>query len=106
MTLKKSSPGYPREQNSSWCPIGSQSCTSVSRRGSRCFDRPAVDERGRIGLPQDDPKYVLQRVWLTRAEEDGYYYGLSNTAIWPLCHHVYTRPHFSRRDWETYRCGD
>ena len=72
--------------------------------GSGSADRLVVDERGRIGLPQDDPKYVLQRVWLTRAEEDGYYYGLSNTAIWPLCHHVYTRPHFSRRDWETYRC--
>ena len=72
--------------------------------GSGSADRLVVDERGRIALPQDDPKYVLQRVWLTRAEEDGYYYGLSNTAIWPLCHHVYTRPHFSRRDWETYRC--
>ncbi|HJX15999.1 MAG TPA: hypothetical protein VJ386_09705, partial [Candidatus Deferrimicrobiaceae bacterium] len=46
--------------------------------GSGSADRLVVDERGRIGLPQDDPKYVLQRVWLTRAEEDGYYYGLSN----------------------------
>lgn len=71
--------------------------------GSGSADRLVVDERSRIGLPQDDPKYVLQRVWLTRGEEDGYYYGLSNTAIWPLCHHVYTRPHFSQRDWETYR---
>lgn len=71
--------------------------------GSGSADRLVVDERGRIGLPPEDPKYVLQRVWIPRDEEDGYYYGLSNTAIWPLCHHVYARPHFSRSDWEIYR---
>ncbi|MBI5420371.1 MAG: trehalose-6-phosphate synthase [Deltaproteobacteria bacterium] len=71
--------------------------------GSGSADRVAADERGRVLLPPNDPKYTLQRVWLTRGEEDGYYYGLANTALWPLCHHVYVRPHFSRRDWETYR---
>jgi len=71
--------------------------------GSGSADRLVAGERGRIALPPEDPKYVLQRVWLTRAEEDGYYYGLSNTAIWPLCHHVYSRPRFSRCDWDAYR---
>lgn len=71
--------------------------------GSGSADRIVVDAHDRIGLPSGDPKYVLRRVWLSRKEEDGYYYGLANTAIWPLCHDVYTRPHFSRNDWETYR---
>ncbi|MGE5663162.1 MAG: alpha,alpha-trehalose-phosphate synthase (UDP-forming), partial [Deltaproteobacteria bacterium] len=71
--------------------------------GSGSADRLVTDARDRIGLPGDDPRYVLRRLWLSRDEEKGYYHGLSNTALWPLCHIVYTRPHFSRCDWETYR---
>lgn len=70
--------------------------------GAGSADRLVVDERSRIALPPEDPKFVLRRVWLTRQEEKGYYYGLANTALWPLCHSVYKRPMFSRSDWETY----
>jgi trehalose 6-phosphate synthase len=71
--------------------------------GSGSADRLVVDEKGKIGLPEGDPKYTLRRVWLTRKEENGYYYGLSNKSLWPLCHIVYTRPTFSRQDWEMYK---
>jgi trehalose 6-phosphate synthase len=71
--------------------------------GSGSADRAVVDSRNRIGLPEEKPEYVLRRVWLSRKEEDGYYYGLSNEALWPLCHIVYTRPQFSRSDWEIYK---
>jgi trehalose 6-phosphate synthase len=72
--------------------------------GSGSADRLVTDDRGCIRLPEDNPTYTLRRVWLTRKEEDGYYYGLSNQALWPLCHIVYKRPHFARSDWEIYRC--
>jgi trehalose-6-phosphate synthase len=71
--------------------------------GSGSADRLVVDARDRVGIPAEAPKYTLRRVWLTRKEESGYYYGLSNSSLWPLCHIVYKRPHFSRADWETYR---
>ncbi len=71
--------------------------------GAGSADRLVTDAHGRIGLPADNPRYVLRRVWLSQNEENGYYHGLSNTALWPLCHIVYTRPHFSRSDWETYK---
>ncbi len=71
--------------------------------GAGSADRLVTDARDRIGLPAESPRYVLRRVWLSRDEENGYYHGLSNTALWPLCHIVYTRPHFSRNDWETYK---
>ncbi len=71
--------------------------------GSGSADRQVTDARDRIGLPEEAPRYVLRRVWLSRDEENGYYHGLSNTALWPLCHIVYTRPHFSRSDWEAYK---
>ena len=71
--------------------------------GGGSADRIVVDERGRIALPPEDPKFTLKRIWFSRAEEKGYYHGMSNTALWPLCHIVYKRPDFSRSDWEAYK---
>src|SRR5207244_7880229 len=44
----------------------------------------------------------LCRVWLTKQEQQGYYYGFANEGLWPLCHIAYTRPHFDPRDWDQY----
>jgi trehalose-6-phosphate synthase len=71
--------------------------------GSGTADRMVVDEKNRIALPPDDPKFTLKRVWISRSEEMGYYRGISNMALWPLCHIVYKRPYFSRSDWEAYK---
>jgi trehalose 6-phosphate synthase len=71
--------------------------------GSGPADRQVVDQKDRVGVPTENPEYQLKRVWLTRREEAGYYYGLSNNALWPLCHIAYTRPIFSRSDWDQYK---
>jgi trehalose 6-phosphate synthase len=71
--------------------------------GGGTADRLVVDEKNRVALPPDDPKFTLKRVWISRSEEKGYYQGLSNTALWPLCHIVYKRPNFFRNDWEAYK---
>ncbi|HEU5360904.1 MAG TPA: trehalose-6-phosphate synthase [Candidatus Deferrimicrobiaceae bacterium] len=71
--------------------------------GGGSADRLVVDAKNRIALPPDDPKFILKRVWISRPEEKGYYHGMANTALWPLCHIVYKRPYFSRRDWESYK---
>lgn len=71
--------------------------------GSGDADREFADERGRLQVPPDDPSYTLRRVWLTKEEEQGYYYGVANEALWPLCHVVYTRPRFDPNDWKEYR---
>jgi trehalose 6-phosphate synthase len=70
--------------------------------GSGNADKEVSDEKGRVRVPPDKPSYTLRRVWLTREEEDGYYYGASNNAIWPLCHIAYARPEFNESDWEAY----
>ena len=46
--------------------------------------------------------YTLRRVWLSDAEQDGYYYGLANEGLWPLCHIVFVRPTFRASDWDQY----
>lgn len=71
--------------------------------GSGSADRRVVDDHDRVGVPLYHPEYTLRRVWLTRQEEVGYYSGLSNNSLWPLCHIAYTRPLFSRSDWEHYQ---
>ncbi len=71
--------------------------------GSGSADRETADEAGRIGVPPDDPAYTLRRVWLSEAEVKGYYLGLSNEGLWPLCHIAFTRPIFRTSDWEAYK---
>jgi alpha,alpha-trehalose-phosphate synthase [UDP-forming] len=70
--------------------------------GSGSGDRETADSRGRVAVPPDDPAYTLRRVWLTQREEEGYYYGLANGALWPLCHIAYARPVFDELDWREY----
>ncbi len=71
--------------------------------GSGDGDADVADERGRILVPPEDPSYTLRRVWLTKEEEQGYYYGFANEALWPLCHNAFTRPIFNPSDWEYYQ---
>jgi trehalose 6-phosphate synthase len=71
--------------------------------GSGDSDRELVDAQGKIRVPPEEPQYVLKRVWLTKEEEKGYYYGFSNEGLWPLCHIAHTRPSFRAEDWEYYQ---
>lgn len=65
-------------------------------------DRDVLDADGRIDVPPEDPRYTLRRVWLTREEEQGYYYGFANEVLWPLCHTAFVRPIFRASDWHHY----
>ncbi len=71
--------------------------------GSSPYDRQSVDKTGKVKLPPDNPAFELKRLFLTKEEMDGYYYGYSNEGLWPLSHVAYTRPHFSASDWELYK---
>jgi trehalose 6-phosphate synthase len=71
--------------------------------GSGSADREVVDANDRLQVPPDDPSYMLRRVWITEAEEQGYYYGFSNEGMWPLCHLAFVRPAFRTEDFEQYQ---
>jgi trehalose 6-phosphate synthase len=70
--------------------------------GSGSGDREVSDEHGRLSVPPGKSAYTLRRIWLSKEEEDGYYYGFANRALWPLCHIAYTRPVFDAAAWEQY----
>jgi trehalose 6-phosphate synthase len=71
--------------------------------GSGDADRETVDARSCLPVPPDEPQYTLKRVWLTKEEKEGYYFGFSNEGLWALCHIAHTRPVFRSRDWEHYK---
>ena len=54
-------------------------------------------------MPPNAPAYSLRRIWLSREEEQGYYYGFSNEGLWPLCHLAHTRPVFRAADFAAYK---
>lgn len=70
--------------------------------GSGSADRLAVDENDRVAVPPENPAYTLRRIWLSEEEEAGYYYGLANEGLWPLCHITFVRPIFRESDWQHY----
>jgi trehalose 6-phosphate synthase len=70
--------------------------------GSGSGDRLTVDGHDRIRVPPGEESYAIRRVWLTKEEERGYYYGFSNEGLWPLCHVAHTRPEFRAADWREY----
>jgi alpha,alpha-trehalose-phosphate synthase [UDP-forming] len=71
--------------------------------GSGNADSEVVDTADRLRVPPEDPRYSLRRVWLTKEEEEGYYYGFANEGLWPLCHIAHTRPLFRAADWQHYQ---
>ena len=70
--------------------------------GSGDADRISVDAVDAVAVPPDQPRYRLRRVWLTDAEQQGYYTQLANRVLWPLCHVAFVAPHFEQAHWHTY----
>jgi trehalose 6-phosphate synthase len=71
--------------------------------GSGDADTEVVDSHDRLRVPPRDPRYTLRRVWLSKEEEEGYYYGFANEGLWPLCHIAHARPTFRAQDWRHYQ---
>ncbi|MFH0858738.1 MAG: trehalose-6-phosphate synthase, partial [Candidatus Omnitrophota bacterium] len=71
--------------------------------GNGDADRKVTDSESKVKVPPDNPSYTLKRVWLSKEEENGHYYGYSNEALWPLCHMAFQRPAFRSDDWGYYK---
>jgi trehalose 6-phosphate synthase len=81
-----------------------RACSGVwVAHGSGSGDLEVSDRHGRVKVPPGDESYVLRRVWMSKEEEQGYYYGFSNEGLWPLCHMAHTRPTFRLDDWRHYQ---
>lgn len=65
-------------------------------------DAEVVNGDGRIKMPPGEESYTLRRVFLSKKEQDQFYYGFSNQTLWPLCHAVFAKPIFRDSWWKTY----
>ena len=70
--------------------------------GSGSADREVVNGHDCVAVPPEKPSYQIRRVWLSKEEEAGYYYGFANEGLWPLCHIAHVRPTFRSGDWAHY----
>ncbi|MBX4197986.1 trehalose-6-phosphate synthase, partial [Candidatus Parcubacteria bacterium] len=70
--------------------------------GRGASDKEVVNEEDKIKMPPGRRQYTLKRLWITKRNLLGWYYGLCNEALWPLCHSVFERPIFRQGDWEAY----
>ncbi len=81
-----------------------RACSGVwVAHGNGSADRDVTDARDHVLVPPGEESYRIRRVWLSGAEEKGYYYGFSNEGLWPLCHVADARPEFRIEDWEQYK---
>ena len=71
--------------------------------GSGSADQDVVDRNGHVPVPPGEESYLLRRLWLSKEEEKGYYYGFANEGLWPLCHVAHARPAFRTEDWQYYQ---
>lgn len=84
-------------------PIMDASGGTWIAHGSGSADRDVVDEFDRVRVPPENPTYTLRRIWLTKEQEEGYYDGMANDGLWPLCLITFTPPTFRPMDWEQYK---
>jgi trehalose-6-phosphate synthase len=83
-----------------------QACNGIwIAHGSGTADREVVDagDVWRVPGVPGGGGYALRHIWLSEAERVGHGDGLSNGALWPLCHLAHTKPRFVETDWEQYR---
>jgi trehalose 6-phosphate synthase len=72
-------------------------------QASGSADRETASAAGRLRVPPEKPEFGLRRLCIPAGLRRGHYEGLSNQALWPLCHNVYQRPVFRDADWSAYR---
>jgi alpha,alpha-trehalose-phosphate synthase [UDP-forming] len=60
------------------------------------------DPEGRFVVPPRHSQFVLRNLSLTPEQVEGYYHGLSNGALWPMCHYFLGRVRYEEEQWQSY----
>ncbi len=62
-----------------------------------------ADTKPRLSYPEDEPKLEVHRLTLSKDEVAGYYYGLANRVLWPVCHYFTERMEIERSFFGVYQ---
>src|SRR5512136_242776 len=74
---------------------------------------PVLEKLGGVWVAWGDPagrypgsprrsSFDLRYIGLTPDQIEGYYQGLANNALWPLCHYFLGRVHYDDGQWQIY----
>ncbi|MEW6557353.1 MAG: trehalose-6-phosphate synthase [Elusimicrobiota bacterium] len=66
-------------------------------------DTDIIDKNNTVKVPPEKNTYTQKLVFLSKEEENGYYYGYANQSLWPLCHIAYRQPIFDSAHWQYYK---
>jgi len=69
-------------------------------RGEADFE--VVDQENKVKVP-DDNGYTLKRIKLSEEEKNGFYCGVSNEVMWPICHTFISKANFKKEYWDSYK---
>ncbi len=70
-------------------------------RGEADFE--VTNQRQKVVVPDKETGYTLKRVKLSENEVNGFYYGFSNSSLWPICHSFPHKANLDKNNWETYK---
>ena len=62
-----------------------------------------ADTAPRLRYPEDEPRLEVHRLALSEAEVTGYYYGLANRVLWPICHYFTEQMDIERSFFGVYK---
>ncbi|MBS3765164.1 trehalose-6-phosphate synthase [Candidatus Bipolaricaulota bacterium] len=70
-------------------------------RGEADFE--VTDDEDKIVVPDEEIGYTLKRLELSREEINGFYYGFSNSTLWPICHSFPHKANLDGENWKIYK---
>ncbi len=70
-------------------------------RGGADFE--VTNEEDKIVVPNEEVGYTLKRLELSEEEINGFYYGFSNSTMWPICHSFPHKANLEKDNWELYK---
>jgi trehalose 6-phosphate synthase len=71
--------------------------------GSGNADREVCGSESKVLVPEENPRYTLKRIWLSKKEVSNYYYGFCNRILWPISHLFREKARFKKEYWRAYR---
>ena len=69
-------------------------------------DLETADARGRVGVRSGRSRYQFRYVPCSPDEDQGFYCGFANEALWPLCHAAHVHPTFRTSDFRHYEIAN
>lgn len=84
-------------------PIAQVTHATYIARAKNDEEKLAVDNKGKMLVSASEGDYTLKRLFLSKEDEEAYYYGFSNQTLWPLCHVAFREPRLNAAWFEGYK---